>query len=206
MNVTTLRVGQMAANCYLLTDEESRKTIIIDPGDDAEYISDHIAKLNGAPQAIVATHGHFDHLMGASALQLAYDIPCFLHPADDFLVGEMERSAKHFLSLRQVDPAPRVTPMPHEGLTVGKTHLSVIHIPGHTPGSVMLISDSDHAAFVGDTVFAGGGVGRTDFSYSDVKKFRDSVARIDALPPETMLYPGHGEPTSVRYEYAYHHR
>lgn len=180
--IKTLPVGQMAANCYLVT--HAGKTMIIDPGDDAEYITSHVTE---QPSMIIATHGHFDHIMAAFALQLAYNIPFYMHPDDNFLLAQMQSSAKHFLGVREVDPPPVPTPI---------KNIPFIHTPGHTPGSICL--QFEGVLFVGDTIFAEGGVGRTDFSYSEPLKLAESIHRILSYRPETRLLPGHGEEVTVR--------
>lgn len=166
----TLVVGAMATNCYIAGD------MIIDPGDDAEYIMSHLTK---KPKMIIATHGHFDHILSAYALQLAYNIPFYIHEDDIFLLSHMESSAKHFLGLKHVDPPPK--PSKIKGL-------SFIHTPGHTPGSICIIDDG--ALFTGDTLFADGAVGRTDFSYSDPVALQESITRIRGFSGH-KIYAGH---------------
>lgn len=170
----TLVVGSMATNCYVIDD------MIIDPGDDAEYIMSHLTQ---KPSMIVATHGHFDHIMAAYALQLAYNIPFYIHEDDIFLLGRMQSSAKHFLGLKEVDPPP----VPSKIID-----LPFIHTPGHTPGSVCFYFKKENILFSGDTIFADGGVGRTDHEYSDKAALSRSIQTIFSLPPETKLFPGHG--------------
>ncbi len=169
----TLVVGQMRTNCYIADG------VIIDPGDDAEYIMAHVQN----PRMIIATHGHFDHVMAAYALQLAYNIPFYMHPDDFFLLRHMQSSAKHFLGLKTVDPPPQPTAIPRS--------IRFIHTPGHTPGSICL--PLGNSLVVGDTVFAGGAVGRTDFSYSDPIKLSDSLKKIRSHPKGTRILSGHGE-------------
>ncbi len=203
--VTTLPVGQMGTNCYLLTHQETRDSLIIDPGDDPEYIMDHAAKLGGVVKAIIATHGHFDHIMGAAALQLAYGVPVFMHKEDTFLATRMQESAKHFLRLREVDPPPKTEPLPgSQKLRIGAVVLEIIHTPGHTPGSICLYDEAGGQMFVGDTIFAEGAVGRTDFSYSRPLLLSESLEKILSYPADTKLYPGHGESTLIRYERQHH--
>lgn len=192
MNIETLVVGSMATNCYIVDD------IIIDPGDDAEYIISHLKE---KPSMIVATHGHFDHIMAAFALQLAYSIPFYIHPDDNFLLANMQSSAQHFLGLKEIDPPP--VPTPIKNLPAGRQGLSFIHTPGHTPGSICL--KFGDALFVGDTIFNGGAVGRTDFSYSSRKDLNNSLERILQMPKATRILPGHGEETSVGDEKQFHH-
>lgn len=178
MNIETLVVGSMATNCYIAGD------IIVDPGDDAEYI---MSQLKVAPKMIVATHGHFDHIMAACAIQLAYNIPFYIHEEDIFLLKNMQSSARHFLGLKDIDPPPVPTPI---------KDIPFIHTPGHTPGSICL--KFGKTLIVGDTIFAGGGVGRTDFSYSEPLKLVESISRILSYPADTRLLPGHGEETTIK--------
>lgn len=177
MNVETLVVGQMATNCYIVDG------IIIDPGDDADYIISH---LKSKPAMIVATHGHFDHIMAAYALQLTYNIPFYIHEDDMFLLSRMQSSAQHFLGLKEIDPPPVPSKM---------KKVPFIHTPGHTPGSICL--EFNDILVVGDTMFADGGVGRTDFSYSDPHKLSASLKKIMAFPKGTRILPGHGKEFSL---------
>lgn len=193
MNIETLVVGQMATNCYLVDN------IIIDPGDDAEYIMSH---LTTKPTMIVATHGHFDHIMAAYALQLTYNIPFIIHKADEFLVKNMQSSAKYFLKLSTVDPPPKINKFLRDKENVAV--FTVMHTPGHTPGSICLYSKKNNVLFSGDTLFAGGAVGRTDHEYSDRAALSRAIKTILSLPPETMLLSGHGEVSSVKRERLYH--
>jgi glyoxylase-like metal-dependent hydrolase (beta-lactamase superfamily II) len=153
--------------------------MIIDPGDDAEYIMTHLSQ---KPSMIVATHGHFDHIMAAYAIQIAFNIPFYIHPKDIFLLKMMQSSAKHFLGLPHVDPPPIPTPI---------KNLPFIHTPGHTPGSICL--QLDDILIVGDTIFADGSVGRSDHSYSDPAKLSKSIGTIRSYPKNTRILPGHGE-------------
>lgn len=201
LRVQTLPVGQMQTNCYLVIDTESRKCIIIDPGDDADYIQRIIQDNNYLPQIIIATHGHFDHIMGVTELQLAYNIPFLIHKKDEFLVRMMQSSAKHFLGL-DTDPPPLINGFlePSEFIKLSKVKINTIETPGHTPGSICLYSDEDNFIICGDLLFAGGGVGRTDFSYSNPQELKESINVIFKLPKKTILYPGHGKPSTLQEE------
>ncbi len=193
MTIETLVVGQMATNCYIVDG------IIIDPGDDAEYIVSH---LKTKPTLIVATHGHFDHIMAARALQLTYAIPLVMHESDAFLVTTMRSSAKHFLGLTMIDPPPAVNKMIRDKDKIGK--FTVIHTPGHTPGSICLYSQKNNVLFTGDTIFADGAVGRTDHAYCDKTALSRSIKTILSLPPKTILLSGHGEKSCIESERGYH--
>lgn len=204
--ITSLTVGQMAAHCYIVSDPKTREGIIIDPGDDAEYISDTLLKLQVVPRMIVATHGHFDHLMAAYALKFSFGIPFGTHPDDAFLLGRMQDSAKHFLDLGYVDPPPSIDKNLSDGdvLGVGSVSLTVLHTPGHTPGSICLYEKSAKVLFTGDTIFREGHVGRTDHSYASGDLLRVSIRRILSYPRSTRVLSGHGEETTIGAEIGYH--
>jgi hydroxyacylglutathione hydrolase len=202
LTIKKLVVGQMGTNCYLVIDQKSCEALIIDPGDDAEYISGEISKLDVHPTYIIATHGHFDHIMAACALQLAYNIPFLIHESDAFLLQNMQSSAKHFLSLSTVDPPPKITKFLQNGDTIA--NLTVLYTPGHTPGGICLYAKKERTLITGDTIFEAGGVGRTDFSYSNHTQLTTSIAMILSLPPKTILLPGHGNQTIVQIEKTYH--
>lgn len=202
LQIVRLVVGQMQENCYLVIYENSKEALIVDPGDDAEYIIEHIEKLGVTPTKIIATHGHFDHIMAAYALQLAYKIPFFINDRDIFLVKNMADSAKYFLGLKYVDPAPKITGQldANETIDIGKTKLQIIETPGHTPGSVSFYIRESHTVIVGDVLFEGGQVGRTDFSYSNQSDLNSSIKKVLSLPGDTIIYSGHGRQTSVESE------
>ncbi len=205
VRIERLVVGPLSTNCYLLIDTDSHEAIVVDPGDDAEYIIEKIDAFHARPTLILATHGHFDHIMGARAVQLAYAIPFAIHRDDTFLTSRMQKSARHFLGI-VTDPPPDITHelKEHESLKLGKTKITVMHVPGHTPGSICLSVTPGENVFVGDTIFAGGAVGRTDFSYSNKQDLASSLKKILSLRAETELFPGHGEPTTVDVERRYH--
>ena len=205
MPVETLPVGQLQTNCYLYYDAATRKALIIDPGDDADFILQKIKDLSLTPLSIVATHGHFDHLLAATELKLAFNLPFLLHPADQPLLKRTRQTALFFTGLYPDPPPPIDRPLkPGQLLRVGESRLKVIATPGHTPGSVSLYSKEDRLAFVGDLLFAHGDVGRTDLWGGNPQKLQTSIKKILSLPENTRLYPGHGPATTVAEEKPYH--
>lgn len=196
----TLPVGSlMRANCYLASDPKTNECIIVDAGDDADYIERIIQDYQLTPKAIVATHGHFDHIMAATELKLAYNIPFMVHKNDEFLVKRMSHNAKYFLNF-DPGPSPQIDKYLSKEIKIGKEKLKVIETPGHTPGSICLYHKETGIVLTGDTVFAGGGVGRTDFSYSDPNLLRESIKKIFKLPGNTIIYPGHEESSTIEIE------
>lgn len=205
MKINKLTVGQLQTNCYLLFDEKNNKALIIDPGDDADYIISKLSALRLLPIAILATHGHFDHILAVTELKLAYNIPFYLHQADEFLLARMQQSALHFTA-QKTDPPPKVDVYLKERvkLDAGNWKLETIYTPGHTPGSICFYSSADNILIAGDTIFANGLVGRTDFSYGNQKDLKKSIQKILKLPPNTTIYPGHGESSIIKEERKYH--
>lgn len=191
MEVITLKVGEMGTNCYLVSNHETSEAVIIDPGEEGDYIATSIIENKLIPKAIILTHGHYDHCLAALELKINFNLPIYLHPKDIFLYEKASSSARHFSGIR----IPHLPPIDHqmddgEVIAIGDEKLSVIHTPGHTPGSVSLSAAG--FLFSGDTLFADG-VGRTDLSYSSPTDLKKSLLKISKFPPETTVYPGHGD-------------
>lgn len=207
--IETLVVGELETNCYLVWCQKTYKAFIIDPGDSGTEIVDLVLAKQLKPQAIILTHGHFDHVLGLLEVQLAFEIPSFLHPKDDFLLNKAESSANYWLK-HSVDPVPPATNQLSDGqiLHLGESAFRVLHTPGHTPGSVCLSSfwppenfgDIEHnlsavepILFCGDTIFKEG-IGRTDFKYSNTLQLYKSIKILEnTLHKSTRCYSGHGE-------------
>ena len=205
MEIFKISVGQLQTNCFLASDDKTDEGIIIDPGDDADLIIQKIQEEKIRPKMVAATHGHFDHIMAVNELKLAFKIPFLLSRKDLFLVKRVRSSAKHFCGI-DPGPPPQVDGFLKEGdkLVFGKEVLKILETGGHTPGGISLYSKKDKIVFVGDTLFANGDVGRTDYSYGESHVLENSLKRILDLPEETIVYPGHGEETRVKKEKRYH--
>src|SRR3989344_1596956 len=200
--VFTYTVGQLQTNCYLVADT-SGQAVIIDPGDDADYLYRQIQTEQLKPKVIVATHGHFDHLGAVTELKTAFNIPFTINQKDTFLVSRFRSSTLHFLNF-DPGPAPAINYHLTNPVVVGNMRFSILPTPGHTPGSICLYSSREKVAFVGDLIFAEGGLGRTDFRYSSSEDLHHSLEKILSLPQSTTLYPGHGPDTTVAAELPFH--
>ena len=198
METETLIVGQLDTNCYLVWDSETQEAVIIDPADESNYISEKILANKLKPKAIIATHGHFDHLLAATELKLAFGIPFYMNQGDLPILGRTEETAEYFAHFRALPP-PKVDVFLREKDTIhfGGKALQVIESPGHTPGSICLYSKG--FLFSGDTLFAHG-IGRSDFSYASEEDLLASLKKILKLPPETKILSGHGPQTSIETE------
>lgn len=191
MEIQSVVVGQLQTNCYLVWDSKSLEAIIIDPGDDGDYIIRRIGDFNLLPKYIIATHGHFDHVLAVTELKLAFNIPFLIHQKDLFLYQRAGRTAKFFQKVAaDVILPPDKFIKEGDWLKFGREKLKVLETPGHTPGSISLYVPG--FLFSGDVIFAQGR-GRTDFSYSSEKDLEKSIKKIFSLPKDTIVYPGHGE-------------
>jgi len=193
IEVKRLSVGQMQSNCYIAYDKASGVCVVIDPGDEADYIQRVISDTLTTPVAIIATHGHFDHIMAAHELKLAYDIPFVCSPKDKFLLARLRKTAKHFLGVDTL-PSPKIDISTRNKLKFDSLEFRVIETPGHTPGSICLLEEKEGLLFSGDLIFSDGLSGRSDFEYADEDLVRESIRKIKDLPEDTLVLPGHGEP------------
>lgn len=194
------RVGQMAANCYFLVEKDTGHTLIIDPGDEGDFLSEKILELKLSPVGIFFTHGHFDHVGGALPLFLNFStatpLPVFLHPHDWPIYQRAASTALHFTNLPSDPIIPQQNLLDCRSPLLTKLFSSppkVIPLPGHTPGSCGLHFPAAKIIFSGDLIFADGSVGRTDFSYSSRPALSRSLARLKKLPAQTLICPGHDD-------------
>lgn len=201
--VETLIVGSLGTNCYIYYSK-SRDCIIIDPGDDAEYIIDTISKLSLNPLAIIATHGHFDHILAVDQLKQTYKIPFCCSIKDNFLVKSMKQRASRWLLRKIYEVNPKIDTNLERVYSVSDIKFKILTTPGHTPGSICLYSKKENILFSGDTIFANGSIGRYDFSYSNKLRLEKSIHLILQLTGETKIYSGHGDETNIKKEEKYH--
>lgn len=193
LKVITLPVGQMKTNCYLLFDEKTKKTIIIDPGDDVDYINRIIADNEIKPKTIIATHGHYDHVMAVFELQKAYGIPFLISSKDEFLLKRTDKTAKYFTGAKGVvNPKPDNYIKDGDNLIFKDRIIKIIEVPGHTPGSVAIYIEEVGFIFTGDLIFENGGIGSYDHNYSDKSLLFKSIKKIMTLSGDVIVYPGHG--------------
>lgn len=189
-------VGPLACNCYVVGDPTTKEAIVIDPGGDIQVIVDALTEQQLRVTTIVATHAHFDHLVAARELRDLTGAPFHMHEDDRPLLDWYQESGRMFLGI-DLPPPPEVDTNAGEGdkLIAGSAELEVIHTPGHSPGSISLVSPG--VVFSGDTLFAMG-VGRTDLPGGDERALVSAITtKIFNFADETPVYPGHGPPTTV---------
>jgi hydroxyacylglutathione hydrolase len=200
--------GSFAANCYVVAPAPGEECLIIDPGQDAEDgIEEVLAEYRLKPVAVLATHGHIDHVWSVAPVCGARNIPAYIHPGDRALLADPARGfplriGQHLLGgLTFSEPDDVRELADGTVLRLAGVELIVDHAPGHTPGSVALRSGHE-VMFSGDLLFAGS-VGRTDLPGGDQAAMLDSLARVClTLPDETQVLPGHGPGTTIGEERA----
>ena len=183
------------ANCFIVADEATKKAIIIDPGGDAPVIARKIKSMGVEVVAIVATHGHFDHVEGLAGVKASIPAPIMVHPADLPLIRNMKNQGALFGINVTEAPAPDGELSDGQEIAFGNLKASVLHTPGHSRGSVSFLVGNH--VFVGDLLFSGS-IGRTDLTGGDYDTLINSVTkRIFTLPDDTVVHPGHGPDTRV---------
>lgn len=198
-HITTLEVGPVCTNCYILTCTPDT-FIIVDPGDDADAILEKTAGLgSGRVTHILCTHGHFDHVLAAGALKEKTGAALCLHSGDLEMWNNLEAQTSLFGL-----PAPPPLPEPDiildelDTITACGAEIAILHTPGHSPGSVSFHFTDEKKVFNGDTVFAMG-VGRTDLWGGNAVQLKNSIQKaLFSLDEDTILYPGHGPPVTVQ--------
>ncbi len=198
MEYIPLIVGPLETNCYLVYCSETLECAVVDPGAEAGNITRQIAEKELKPRLILNTHGHIDHIGANKDIKDKYDIPLFIHSADSpMLESVLQTEMGIFLGAKDSPPADHFLDDGDE-IKIGKSHLKVIHTPGHSPGSVSFLGDG--FLLSGDTLFFGG-VGRTDLPGGSWQEMVNSIKnRILTMPEEMIVLPGHGPHTTIGQE------
>lgn len=194
MKIISMQVGPIMTNCYILIDEESKKTAVIDPGEDADRILAALREEDSQVEYILLTHGHYDHTTAVPELHAALpQARIYIHQADANGAG-----SKLFPLASQVEDLL----LYDEGdtLVLGGLTIQVLHTPGHSPGSVTL--QVEDVLFSGDTLFAGS-CGRTDLPGGSYDQMMASLKRLGELEGEFRVLPGHNAPSTLDREREY---
>jgi glyoxylase-like metal-dependent hydrolase (beta-lactamase superfamily II) len=197
MILETFPVGPLQCNCTILGDEETREAIVVDPGDEIGRIHRRLITLGLTLKQILITHAHIDHVGGALKLKSLSGAPIFLNENDLPLLALMADQAA-WVGVPTPETAPPDEPLT-DGLRVGLENYpaQVIHTPGHTQGSICLHFAPLKMVLAGDTLFAGS-IGRTDLPGGNYGQIIESIqTRLLALPDDTRVIPGHGNPTTI---------
>ena len=197
MKILSFSLGALRTNTYFCFDEKG-SCVVIDPGMDGEGICEKLIQKGLTPTHIFLTHGHFDHSQGVKALKDRFGAKVCVHREDNVMLTQPGKSAAAFYYRGDLSSYPVLSAdvLLEEGdkITVGDMTFSVLHTPGHTPGSVCF--QWENVLFCGDTVFASG-YGRYDLWGGDKEALSASISRISSLHEDLKLCPGHGNTTTL---------
>lgn len=192
MNVKCRPLGELGANCYMLSSE--RAAIVIDPGCYSREVADFLNGASEKERIILLTHGHFDHIGGAARLRIETGAPIAIGEKDvDALSDALVNLSAVFGHPIEPFKADRIV-TDGEKITVGDIELTAIETPGHTVGGVCFLADD--ILFSGDILFAGS-VGRTDFPGGDPEELMSSLSRLLRLDGNIRVLSGHGGETTI---------
>ena len=190
MLIKTLPVGQLETNCYVVTNEETLECVIIDPGDESSVILNYLEDNHLKCEAILLTHGHFDHVGAVDEIVRETGVPIYMNERDD--AGSHGRNYYTYA-------LPKGGRYFDEGdiLRIAGLTFQILATPGHTPGGVSIICEN--ALFTGDTMFRGS-CGRTDLPGGDMMEELRSLKRLCELPGDYEVYPGHMDSSTLERE------
>lgn len=195
MEIKSATFGSLQNNCYLITDEISGLSALVDCTEYSEKMKNFIgdAKL----QYILLTHGHFDHIGGVKEVKEAYGAKVVIGREDAEMLSSSRRSLAAFSFIHQENTTPDIIVDDGDVITLGSTKLKVLHTPGHTPGGVCYVGDGE--IFSGDTLFFCS-CGRTDFPGGSSRQIMESLKKIAALNGNLTVYPGHDRFSTLDFE------
>lgn len=198
LHIQPLVVGMVQTNAYVISNENTKKAIVLDPGDDAERILSHLKSKGLELEAILLTHAHFDHILGVNDILNNKKVPVYAYEPEQELLEDVSLNCSTMIG----------NPTTISDVTYWKDQTSfeaigysikVIGTPGHTKGSCCFYFKENDVLFSGDTLFMES-VGRTDLPTGNSTRIMESVKGLMDLPDDTIVYPGHGPATSISYE------
>lgn len=199
LTIYQLEIGAIRTNCYLVSDTETKDTIIIDPADSEEQIAVFIKEHELNIKGVFLTHGHFDHIYGAVPLANQFRVSLYACEKEKELLSQYELNCSTMIQ-RPIEIEADIWVKDGKTIQLGTLTFQVIETPGHTKGSVCYYFKKDNILLSGDTLFLES-VGRTDLPTANSQEMINSVKnKLAVLPEETIVLPGHGECTTIAYE------
>lgn len=201
MKIQKFEFNPFPVNTYILYDETS-ECVIIDAGmlfdEEKAMIDDFINSNNLKINCLINTHLHFDHVLGVSYLQNKYGVQFAANEADLFLLDRLQDQATMFgMSFSDKTPTLDKNLEENDTVTFGNATLQVLHVPGHSPGSLIFYSADESCLFAGDVLFDGS-IGRTDLPGGNYEELIHGIkSKLLTLPPNTTVYSGHGSETTI---------
>lgn len=195
ISVKSVCLGELGNNCYLLTDEESGKSALVDCTEASEEMLSFIDNAN--LEYILLTHGHYDHIGGVKEIKEKFNAKAVISKADAPMLSSSRLSLAAFCGGVQNDTDADILVKDGDVITLGNTEIKVMATPGHTKGGVCYIADD--VIFTGDTLFCCS-CGRTDFPGGSFSEIKESLNHIASLDKNYKVYPGHEEFSTLDYE------
>ncbi len=195
-----ITVGPFAMNAYMLWCEETQKGVLIDPGDEIDRLAAEVERQKVQLEYIVLTHAHLDHVLHAQEAQARFNLKLFMHQDDLYLLQNIGKQAAMLGLPLPAHTPPRVDGYLNEGdeITFGNQCMRVRHAPGHSPGSIVLLSET--LAVAGDVLFFGS-IGRTDLPGGSHEALLRAIReKLLPLDDAVVVLPGHGETTTIGFE------
>ncbi len=193
-------VGELAANCCIITDEDTGEVAVIDPGDKSLELERAVNALKTQIKYILLTHGHYDHIGFVSELKKSTGAKVAIGKNDGEMLKERSLNLANDFGGDISPVSADILLSDGDTLTLGSTEIKIISLPGHTKGGTGYLADG--RLFCGDTLFKGS-MGRTDFPGGDENEIMQSLKRLAALPDDTAVYCGHGPNTTIGEEKAH---
>lgn len=193
MQITTLPLGRMQANCYIVQAGDGTAAVV-DPGDEAARLLQHLQSTRLRVTAVWLTHGHFDHIGAADALRAAFSCPIVALAAEAALLADPQKNLSSAFSPVPLTLTADTLLADGDTFAFGGETVGVLHTPGHTSGSCCY--KLGKWLFTGDTLFDGS-IGRTDFPTGDPTALSLSLERLAAIPDDLCVLPGHGAATTL---------
>lgn len=195
-------------NTYVVVDEATKKCAVVDPGmiepEEENALVNYIERSGLTVTHVINTHLHVDHAVGDKFVGDKFKVPVLGHKSDETLGARMQQQAMMF-GMREKLDAVSLTSYLEDGdkVKVGDGELDVLHVPGHSPGSIALYDPEGKYVIVGDALFDGS-IGRTDLPGGDFGTLINSIkSKLLTLPDETTVYSGHGPATTIGKEKKY---
>ncbi|MCR5031386.1 MAG: MBL fold metallo-hydrolase [Lachnospiraceae bacterium] len=200
--IYTRILGPIATNCYVIHEEESTQAVVIDPADQGSAIYQELTDKGLTVAGILLTHGHFDHMAGATDLQEKSGAKIYAASAEKALCADPALNLSLDFIGQRITVLPDVYLEDGEDVTLGGITFHTIFTPGHTEGSCCFYVEDADLLFAGDTLFCES-IGRTDFPTSSMSSMRASLKKLMTLPESCTVYTGHGEVTAIGHEKKY---
>ena len=202
MKIEKFVTGIISTNCYLVSNEETRQAVIIDPAAVPRALTETVEQENLEIQAVLLTHGHFDHILGLDTLLKLWQVPVYVEEEDQEILMDTQLNQSAIYTAGYTFSGARSV-RDGEVLSLADYDFQVFHTPGHTRGGCCYYVASEHVLFSGDTLFQNS-VGRTDFVNSSTSDLIRSIReKLLPLPDDTVVYPGHMGETTIGHERKY---